>query len=70
MEFPTQGQKWRYFKGGVYTIVRVARMETDLTPVVVYENENGVWVCPVAEFLEITDYTVNDQRVPRFRKVG
>jgi hypothetical protein len=34
---PESGDQWRHFKGGLYDIVCVARLEEDLTPVVVYE---------------------------------
>lgn len=47
------GSTWQHAKGGIYRVLRVARMEADLTPVVVYEDVNDkaeVWVRPQAEF--------------------
>lgn len=53
-QHPLQGTFWKHLKtGGVYEIIRVARIESDLTPAIVYESMRGeVWVRPEAEFMD------------------
>lgn len=48
------GTLWKHKKtGGLYTIVRAAKIEADLTPAIVYEDRSGnVWVRPEAEFMD------------------
>lgn len=47
----TVGSRWRHRKGGRYTVIAVARNETDLTPVIVYRSADGLaWVRSLAEF--------------------
>ena len=60
---PEKGQCWRHWKGDLYTILAVGRMEADLTPVVTYANEDGCWVRPLSEFLDIVD---GREPAPRF----
>lgn len=50
-----QGNGWRpthrHYKGGLYRVVALGRIEADLSPVVIYDNENGeTWVRPADEF--------------------
>lgn len=41
----------RHRKGGEYRILKRGKMEADLSPVVIYEAQDGtVWVRPEAEF--------------------
>lgn len=46
------GTRWRHRNGGDYVVIAVARIEADLSPVVVYQSDRGadVWVRPLAEF--------------------
>lgn len=48
------GSIWKHRKGGHYTVLAVARMESDLAPVVVYKSERdfSVWVRPHDEFAD------------------
>ena len=68
MVLPSPGQTWRHWKGGVYTIVALARMESDLSPVVVYGDANNTWVRCLADFMGVVEYEKNGQPLqPRFR---
>lgn len=54
-DVPRQGQFWRHAKGGLYEVIAVGKMESDQSPVVIYQREGGtgdVWVRPLANFLE------------------
>lgn len=46
------GTRWRHRKGGEYTVIAVARIEADLSPVIVYRSDadGRSWVRPLAEF--------------------
>jgi len=48
------GTGWRHVKTGkVYWIVRLGKIEADLTEAVIYEDSHGeVWVRPEAEFMD------------------
>lgn len=38
-------------KGGMYRLLHEGRLEADLTPVAIYDDESGtVWVRPLVEF--------------------
>lgn len=49
------GQVWKHYKGGVYTIIAVGKLEVDLTLMVVYKsNDDGsVWIRPQHDFLQV-----------------
>lgn len=50
---PAHGEWWRHRKGGLYLIVGVAKVEADLSPVVVYRSATGdLWTRPLAEFMD------------------
>jgi len=70
---PAPGETWKHWKGGVlYTIVTLARVEVDLTPVVIYKShaDGQTWVRPLAEFLEAVEYERDGRKmIPRFEKV-
>lgn len=49
-----EGSLWRHFKGGVYRILHLARIEATLETVVVYHSlsSDDVWVRPLEVWLE------------------
>lgn len=58
--------RYRHFKGGLYDVVCEAKLEADLTPVIVYRSQDGqVWVRPRDVFFELVDDGAG-ARVPRF----
>ena len=63
--------RYRHFKGGEYEVIGVARHSETHEPMVVYRplyNETGMWVRPLAMFLETV--THNGEPVPRFTYLG
>ena len=63
-----QPGRYRHFKGGEYQVLGVARHSESGEQLVVYEplyGEGGLWVRPLAMFLETVDH--QGQTVPRFR---
>lgn len=63
--------RYRHFKGGEYEVIGVARHSETDELLVVYRplyNETGLWVRPVAMFLETV--THNGATVPRFEYLG
>jgi hypothetical protein len=57
--------KFRHYKGGIYELVCIATLESDLSPMIVYRAANGsVWVRPESVFFELVD--VDGVRQPRF----
>lgn len=63
--------KYRHFKGGEYEVVGTARHSETHESLVVYRplyNDSGLWVRPVAMFLETV--THNGESVPRFTYLG
>jgi hypothetical protein len=70
MNEPVPG-RYRHFKGGEYEVLGVARHSETDERLVVYRplyNDSGLWVRPVAMFLETV---VHDGRtVPRFEYLG
>jgi hypothetical protein len=70
MTEPAPG-KYRHFKGGEYEVVGVARHSETDERLVVYRplyNDSGLWVRPVAMFLESVEH--HGQTVPRFAYLG
>ncbi len=62
---------YRHYKGGEYEVIGVARHSETDELLVVYQplyNATGLWVRPLAMFLE--DVTYNAQTVPRFAYIG
>ena len=60
---------YEHFKGGVYKVQGVAKHSETEELMVVYSNNDGLWVRPLAMFLEV----VMDDRenlIPRFRRIG
>ena len=63
--------RYRHFKGGEYEVVGVARHSETHESLVVYRplyNDSGLWVRPVAMFLETVSH--NGESVPRFTYLG
>jgi hypothetical protein len=63
--------RYRHFKGGEYEVIGIARHSETQELLVVYRplyNDSGLWVRPVAMFLETV--THNGERVPRFTYIG
>lgn len=63
--------RYRHYKGNEYIILGVARHSETEEELVVYRQdygEKGLWVRPLAMFLETVE--VDGQRVPRFKFVG
>lgn len=51
---PLVGEKWRHFKGDVYTIVMLVRDEATGATLVIYEGADGRrWSRPIADFLKV-----------------
>ena len=46
------GARWRHRKGGTYRVLATGRIESDLSPCVIYvsEQDEVVWVRPFTEF--------------------
>lgn len=62
-------QKFRHYKGGLYELVCVATLESDLSEMIVYRAANGsIWARPKDVFFELVD--VDGQQVPRFAPIG
>ncbi|MFM8273245.1 MAG: DUF1653 domain-containing protein [Gemmata sp.] len=62
--------RYRHYKGGEYEVVGVARHSETEERLVVYRplyGEGGLWVRPLAMFLETV--THNGATVPRFARV-
>ncbi len=62
--------RYRHFKGGLYEVLGLAQHSETLETLVVYRalyGEKGLWVRPVAMFLEQVAF--EGQIVPRFMKI-
>ena len=65
---PPALQWYRHYKGGLYQLLHVATLESDLTPMVVYRAADGtVWIRPRAVFFEWI--TVDGARRQRFAAI-
>lgn len=63
--------KYRHYKGNEYEVIGVAKHTETLEDLVVYRalyGEGGLWVRPLAMFLE--DVLVEGGKVPRFMYIG
>jgi hypothetical protein len=63
--------RYRHYKGNEYTVLGVARHSETLEELIVYRQEygdRGLWVRPLAMFLETVD--VEGRRVPRFDRLA
>ena len=63
--------RYRHYKGKEYTVIGVASHSETAAELVVYRQEygeHGLWVRPIAMFVEMVE--VNGQAVPRFQFLG
>ena len=63
--------RYRHYKGNEYIVLGIARHSETEEELVVYRQdygERGLWVRPLAMFLETIE--LDGQRVPRFEFVG
>ncbi len=60
---------YQHYKGGVYTVIDVAKHSETLEEMVVYRSEHfgTLWVRPTAMFFE--EVEKDGQKVPRFRPI-
>ena len=60
--------QYRHYKGGLYELVCVATLESDLSEMIVYRAADGsIWTRPKAVFFQLVD--VGGTLVPRFAPV-
>lgn len=60
--------QYRHYKGGLYELVCVATLESDLSEMIVYRAADGsIWTRPKSVFFELVD--VDGKLVPRFARV-
>jgi len=58
---------YKHYKGNTYEVIGVARHSEDETELVVYRptyGERGLWVRPLAMFIETI--TIDGKEIPRF----
>jgi hypothetical protein len=61
-------QKYRHYKGGLYELVCIATLESDLSEMIVYRAADGsIWTRPRDVFFEPVE--VDGTVVPRFAPV-
>lgn len=61
--------QYRHYKGGLYELVCVATLESDLSEMIVYRAADGsIWTRPKTVFFEMVD--VGGTQVPRFAPVA
>lgn len=68
---PKAGAKYRHYKGNEYQIICIAKIESDLTDAVVYQDVHDaakIWVRPLAMFMETVE--VDGVQRPRFEYIG
>ncbi len=66
-----QPGRWRHYKGGLYELIGVATHSESEERLVVYRplyGERGLWVRPLAMFLESVE--IDGNRRPRFERIG
>ncbi|MFP5390265.1 MAG: DUF1653 domain-containing protein [Gammaproteobacteria bacterium] len=61
--------QFRHYKGGLYELVCVATLESDLSEMIVYRASDGsIWTRPKSVFFELVN--VDGKLVPRFAPVA
>lgn len=61
--------QYRHYKGGLYEMVCIAKLESDLSDMVVYRAADGsIWTRPKDVFFQLVD--VDGELVPRFAPVN
>lgn len=65
-----KGGLYRHYKGGEYTTLGPAVIESSLTPAVLYQGADGVvWVRPEVDFFQVV-HLGDGKFTPRFSFVG
>lgn len=67
---PKKGEKYQHYKGNVYMILCIAKIEADMTDAVVYQDvlePDKIWVRPLKLFMEEID--IQGSVVPRFKYI-
>ena len=67
---PKKGEKYQHYKGNVYVILCIAKIEADMTDAVVYQDvlePDKIWVRPLKLFMEEID--IQGSVVPRFKYI-
>jgi hypothetical protein len=59
-------QQYRHYKGGLYELVCVATLESDLSEMIIYRvlADGSIWARPREVFFQLVE--VDGQMVPRF----
>ena len=61
--------QYRHYKGGLYELVCIAKLESDLSDMIVYRAADGsIWTRPKDVFFQLVD--VDGEMVPRFAPVS
>jgi hypothetical protein len=61
--------QYRHYKGGLYELVCFAKLESDLSDMVVYRADDGsIWTRPKDVFFQLVG--VDGELVPRFAPVS
>ena len=61
-------EKYRHYKGNIYEIVGVGKHTETMEDMVIYQDDNHVWVRPLEMFEE--EIEVNGKKIKRFEKIG
>lgn len=64
------GKRYRHFKGKEYLVLHLAKHSETLEDLVVYQalyGERGIWVRPLAMFLEQVE--LNGKMINRFKEI-
>lgn len=67
---PKKGEKYQHYKGNVYVILCIAKIEADMTDAVVYQDvlePDKIWVRTLKLFMEEID--IQGSVVPRFKYI-
>jgi hypothetical protein len=62
---PQSRQRWRHYKGDVYTVIGCAMSTEDDSILVVYEDADRRWARPLSQWHELVDGTPRFQRVDK-----
>jgi hypothetical protein len=69
MNYPLPGEKWRHYKGGVYTILTLANHSETREPMVVYQSDSfgSTYVRPLAMWED--DCIMEGKETKRFVRI-
>ncbi|CDG84551.1 DUF1653 domain-containing protein [Janthinobacterium agaricidamnosum] len=61
--------RYRHYKGGIYELVCIATLKSDLTPMVVYRAADGaIWTMPEDVFFQLIE--VDSVMLQRFAPIN